>query len=106
MANAMFDLDIDTPEPWHAPRCIVLASQDVINLDFSTLWIDSLHIPLHGPFLGFSGIGIIGYGRAYMTNTVMQQDQTSEGLMSYVTAYRSTGGFHAEGVEIFQEKNL
>ena len=96
IASAIADLELNAPEPWHAPRCILLASEQVFFVDRSRLWIDSLHIQFIEADTTPRGIDIKNYGHAYVTNTVVQGDRKSKASAVFVLA--GIGGIYAEGV--------
>lgn len=88
--------NITAPEPWRAPRCILIANQQVFFVDRSRLWIDSLHIKFVDAGWNPRGVDTVAYGHAYMTNTVVEADQLSQGRAIY--AQTGDGGVYAEGV--------
>lgn len=37
---------IGDPEPWQAPRCVLLTNQTFLRIDRPGLWLDSLHVQI------------------------------------------------------------
>lgn len=94
---ALFDVDINGPEPWRAPGCTLLVSEQVFYVEKSRLWIDSLHIQFIEAGAGWASCGLTtAYnGHAYMTNTVIQGHRRSKATP--VSALPGGGGIYAEG---------
>lgn len=44
IATIITSAPIPDPEPWHAPRCVVVTSEDVFKVNTARLWLDSLYL--------------------------------------------------------------
>lgn len=94
-ASLGLDASIDDPEPWAAPRCVVIVDDDLFVVDRSRLWVDSLHIQIIKSASNAIVLYPQAHGQLFVTNTVLQSDRESNGLV--VEAYRCQGGMYAEG---------
>ena len=95
LAPSALALGIVEEEPWQAPRCVIVTSDDLFIVDRSRLWIDALHIQVVDGTRIPIPIKLQSWGVAYVTNTVVQGDRASNAVG--VEAFRSGGGLYAEG---------
>lgn len=89
---------IGDAEPWAAPRCVVLTSEDLIVVMRSRLWLDALHIQITES----TDSGVLAavspqyFGRLYLANSVVQGDRESAAAPALVR--KNVGGLYAQGV--------
>eukprot|EP00892_Ulva_mutabilis_P005772 jgi/Ulvmu1/3567/UM167_0001.1 len=95
LSPASLDLDIEDEEPWARPRCVIITSEDLFIIDRSRLWLDSLHIQIIDGTENPVPVWPRSWGQAYVTNTVVQGDRSSNALG--IEAFRGVGGLYAEG---------
>lgn len=91
---------IESPEPWVAPRCVLIIDQDLFVVGSSRLWVDSLHIQIHKQLEEsqdrIEPLRSKRVGQLFMTNNVVQGDALAHGVAAY--GFRSRSGMYAEGV--------
>lgn len=85
--------DVEDPEPWSAPRCVLLSNDGLITV-FGHLWVDSLHVQIVSAIVPTPAMFLTYWHSAlFLTNTVMQGDQRDvvavEGQMSRRGTYVS-----------------
>ena len=99
--SAVSELGINNAEPWRSPRCFVLGFGALFSIDRSQLWIDALHIQVIDDHWTESAAITVEYlGHAYMTNTVVQGNPSSESrFRAAISASAGTGGIYAEGTQ-------
>ena len=95
LEHSALDVGVDDEEPWRAPRCIIVISEDLFVIDRSRLWIDALHIQVVDGRQVPVPIQLTSWGVAYVTNAVVQGDRSSSAVG--VSAVRGGGGLYAEG---------
>lgn len=88
-------------EPWRAPRCVVVTAVDLLIVERSRLWVDSLHIQIvnRGRFSNPVPMWTVYIGQTFVSNTVVQgngkNDDDSEGTC--VNLQESAAGIFARG---------
>ena len=95
LAPSEFALGTTAEEPWRAPRCVIVISEDLFLVDRSRLWIDALHIQIVNGRLIPAAVLLKSWGVAYVTNTVVQGNRASNAVG--LEAFRGGGGLYAEG---------
>lgn len=94
------DDKIELPEPWVAPRCVLIIDQDLFVVGSSRLWVDSLHIQIYKQLEEsqdrIQPLWSSRVGQLFLTNTVVQGDGLAHGVAAWV--FRSRSGMYAEGV--------
>ena len=93
-------LGIADEEPWRAPRCVIVTSEDLFLVDRSRLWIDALHVQVTDGRLNPVPVWPQSWGVAYVTNTVVQGDRASNALGSATS--EGGGGIYAEGAHEYK----
>lgn len=89
-------LEIGQEEPWAAPRCLLIISDDFLVVDRSRLWLDALHIQILGAQRTTAAVYSTGYGQLFVSNSVVQGDRMSSGIA--LVSQLCLGGIYAEGV--------
>lgn len=88
---------INDPEPWQAPRCVLLTNDTFLQVEEPGLWIDSLHIQIVAGSTSVPNLVGVSYtGAAFITNCVFQGDSTR-----HARAFRFGGsvmGAYVQGV--------
>ena len=95
LAPSELVLGIADQDPWRAPRCVILTSDDLFLVDRSRLWIDALHIQVVNGRQVPAPILLKSWGVVYVTNTVVQGNRASNAVG--LEAIRGGGGLYAEG---------
>lgn len=70
---------IKDPEPWQAPRCVLLTNDTLLRVDKPGLWVDSLHLQIVAGLTDSPLLMAVSYtGSAFITNSVFQGDAESD----------------------------
>ena len=104
LQHSALDLGVADEEPWRAPRCVIVTSEDLFVIDRSRLWIDALHIQVVDGRLLPLPINPRSWGVAYVTNTAAQGEPSSNAIG--VEAFRGGGGLYAEGARACVSEHL
>ena len=86
-----------TPEPWRAPRCVVIVSETTFYVDTATIWLDSLHIQVFDEWasLDVRTIWMLWLSTLFMTNCVVQGN--NQAGVNALTLAQSMRGAYVEG---------
>ena len=81
------------PEPWVAPRCVLVSGEDVFLLDRPALWLDSLHIQLASVLYGSVAVAVTAKNGSvlFMSNTAIQGDEDTNAYALWM--YEARGAF-------------
>lgn len=90
-----FGLNIDSPEPWAEPRCVIIVDNPLFVVEGSRLWVDSLHIQIIQA-LEVAPLTSISFGQLFVSNVIIQGDRNSNGMAANTVAGQH--GIYAEGV--------
>lgn len=87
-----------TPEPWRAPRCLVIVSEPTFYVETATVWLDSLHIQAFDDRASndISMIWMHWPSALFMTNCVVQGSNNVTGL----TLEQSVRGAYVGGATL------
>eukprot|EP00892_Ulva_mutabilis_P005988 jgi/Ulvmu1/3761/UM175_0009.1 len=85
---AALGLNITGPEPWRAPRCVLISTIEIFWVDWPGLWIDGLHLQLtsRSDSESTAAISIGTWGSVYLTDSVVQGEPAA----------------HATGLQLYQ----
>lgn len=72
-------LAIEDPEPWEAPRCVLLTDDTLFIVSRPGLWLDALHIQVVASKLESPKLLSVWYwGSLFLTNSVVQGDSQAD----------------------------
>ena len=84
---------VTSPEPWAAPRCLVIVRDEAFLTDAAHLWLDSLHVQLvSGSLEAPRLIWVFWDAALFMTNSVVQGNGDVNAL-GLVASYSRRGAF-------------
>ena len=83
-----------TPEPWSAPRCVIIVSTDTFIAEAANVWVDSLHIQVVQEVTLVPRVFWFAWSAVlFLTNSVIQGDNSTDAAGLFLSG--STRGVHA-----------